>query len=339
MIIVDTNYYSYKCVTDVLIKTTLRYIADKPKFKNLSMTFYVRKDADIFMSHGCADKNYREIHKCEHLKKFKLILVPGPFLKRKLIRLGIEESRIACVGWPKLDPLFRQLKRWKPNPNYKTVLWVPTHNKSRYYLDRSISSYPKLKLNYGILRNINGINFKVSVHPKNKYEKRVTLDKLVACDYVIADSGSTVYEAWALGKPVIFPDWIVKDNIINNLPGSAEEYIYSNNIGYHASNIHEMIILLTSNLIIEDDVKEFMEEYLPSKFNGVSGKVVHNEIKKFFIGKKRKRNRNFSLNTKESFNNIVSSDTDNSNMMCSSLILGILTIVLLLFLINRKIRS
>ena len=341
MLIVNTNMYSYKCVSNVLANTTLKYIMNKSKFNKLSITFYIRKKADIFMSHGCADKNYREMSKCKHLDKFKLILVPGPWLKKKLVNRGISESKIACVGWPKLDPLFRQLKRWKPNPNYKTVLWVPTHNKSIYYLENTISSYPKLKEYFGILKNINGIKLIVSVHPKNKRRKRVTLDKLVACDYVIADAGSTVYEAWALGKPVIFPDWIIKENIIKNIPGSAEEYIFSNNIGYHARDINEMYDMLNSNLVIGDDVKEFMKEYMPSKFNGVSGKVVHNEIYKFFIGNnKRKKRLKLKMNSKEHFNNINNSEITNNNRIISkSLILGGIIIIALLILIRNKIRS
>jgi len=37
-----------------------------------------------------------------------------------------------------------------------------------------------------------------------------TMQPLVDADVVIADAGSTIYEAWALGKPVIFPDWLGK---------------------------------------------------------------------------------------------------------------------------------
>ena len=135
-------------------------------------------------------------------------------------------------------------------------------------------------LGLATLLGIKGINIITSEHPKNRNEKEPTLTALVNCDYVIADAGSTIYEAWALGKPVIFPDWIVKKNLIKNIKGSAEEYIYSNNIGYHANNIDEFINFLKGDLIIEKNVTEFMEEYMPSKFNGTSGKAVLYEINK-----------------------------------------------------------
>lgn len=317
----------YQNISKTLEKTTLKYTQDESKLKNISITFFVRSslDTDIFMSHGCADKNYREIENGKYLHKFKLILVPGPWLKKKLITYGIHESKIACVGWPKLDPLFLQLKKWKPNNNYKTVLWVPTHNWGIYKVHKtSISSYPRLYRYMNYLNKLTGIKIIISTHPKNRKEKIPTLDKLVACDYVIADAGSTVYEAWALGKPVIFPDWIVKNKILNNIPGSAEEYIYTNNIGYHANNINELVSLLKSDLIIEKDVKDFMEDYMPSKFNGRSGKAVYRAINKFFIIESMKPSNNSV--------NLYNTEYFNSNKNINR-IFNIYTFICIIFLI------
>ena len=83
---------------------------------------------------------------------------------------------------------------------------------------------------------------------------------------------------------------VLRKNIIENMRGSAEEYIYSNNIGYHANNIDEFLFFLKSDLIIEKNVTEFMEEYMPSKFNGISSKVIFKEIDKhFMVSSKRMR--------------------------------------------------
>ena len=295
MIIVG-NPKHYDNITLILEKTCLKYIKNNHHFDNLSITFYVRSKADIFMSHGCADKNYRETMKCKYLSNFKLILVPGPWLKKKLINLGVDESKIACVGWPKLDPLFVQkeiymMNRNKYNTNnLKTILWAPTHNsgqrrvcvKKQKCIFSSISSYPDLHLYIDHINKIKGIKIITSKHPRNTQNKKLTFDKLVTCDYVIADSGSTIYEAWALGKPVIFPDWIVKNNINKTIAGSAEDYIYKNKIGYHPNNINQFVSLLKRDLIIGDDVKKFMEEYMPSRFNGISGKIILYEISKRF---------------------------------------------------------
>ena len=289
MLFVNSINENYKKIGSLLEITALKYLKNDSRFKNLSITFHVREKAHIFMSHGCADKNYREIVNCRYLHNFNLILVPGPWLKNKLINLGICESKIACVGWPKLDPLFGLIKNENQEKELKTILWAPTHNNNNHHTG-SISSYPKLNDYMEILNSVKGIEIIISEHPQNREEKEPTLSKLINCDYVITDGGSTIYEAWALKKPVIFPDWIVKENIIKNVKGSAEEYIYTNNIGYHANNNNELIYFLKSNLIIEKDVTEFMEEYMPSKFNGISGKVIYNEILKRIPITARRRN-------------------------------------------------
>jgi hypothetical protein len=55
-----------------------------------------------------------------------------------------------------------------------------------------------------------------------------------------------VYEAWALGKPVIFPRWCIDvDTILTRNPRSAEAYIYRNRIGLHADSMEEMQRMLT----------------------------------------------------------------------------------------------
>ncbi len=54
-----------------------------------------------------------------------------------------------------------------------------------------------------------------------------------------------VYEAWALGKPVIFPRWAMDvETLINRNPLSAESYIYRNRIGLHPESLEEMQMML-----------------------------------------------------------------------------------------------
>ena len=91
MIVKKDSSNNYEEINLLLKETTLKHIKNDSGFKNLSITFFVKEKVDIFMSHGCTDKNYREIENCKYLHKFKLILVPGPWLKNKLINLGIDE--------------------------------------------------------------------------------------------------------------------------------------------------------------------------------------------------------------------------------------------------------
>jgi hypothetical protein len=54
-----------------------------------------------------------------------------------------------------------------------------------------------------------------------------------------------VYEAWALGKPVIFPRWAIDvETLITRNPLSAESYIYRNRIGLHPESFEEMLAML-----------------------------------------------------------------------------------------------
>jgi hypothetical protein len=289
---------NYGKVIEILKQSIQKHLHTK---KHLSISFFIRQDADIFMSHGCADKNYRSMSKCEHLKKFKYIFVPGEWLKNKLVNLGVPIDKIYCVGWPKIDLLFsdrntylndqkqilpkikikKKIKkdRWVPKNKKIKVLWAPSHNK--YLKTSDCSSFPLFNKFFRRLSNNPNIDACVSLHPRNNDKCEITTFKLSNCDCVIADYGSTIYEAWALGIPVIFPSWLVASNIIEQLPGSAEAYIYNNKIGIHARGYEDLISKiithappLPSSKSLNEKVKTFMSQYLPSKYNGKSGLTI-----------------------------------------------------------------
>jgi CDP-glycerol glycerophosphotransferase (TagB/SpsB family) len=89
-------------------------------------------------------------------------------------------------------------------------------------------------------------------------------------DIVVADFGTTVYEAWALGKPVIFPRWLLADRIAEFMPGSAESYIFSERIGYHPESFDELVDIVRSGPVVTPDVTEFMDDYLEPRWFGRS---------------------------------------------------------------------
>jgi hypothetical protein len=83
--------------------------------------------------------------------------------------------------------------------------------------------------------------FRVSLHPRNREDRTPTGNQLVWADVIVSDFGTMVYEAWALGKPVIFPRWAMDvDALISRNPLSAESYIYRNRIGLHPESFAEM---------------------------------------------------------------------------------------------------
>ncbi len=227
---------------------------------------------DIFYSHGIGDKNYW-IGK--RIAEYSKAFVPGPVWEKRMRDTGYT-GEIFIVGYTKLDPLFNgeytRAERTRPY-----VVWAPTHgyvnkNKGR-------SSYPQcMELIHEIPDEY---ETKIALHPTSKLkeqnDKNPTMQELLDADVVIADGGSTIYEAWALGKPVIFPDWICKDDILNHFePGNLEYEIYNRGIGYHARNMDHMNRLIKKAIKhgITPGEEEFIEGIFPKALRGKSGKTA-----------------------------------------------------------------
>ncbi|AEG31697.1 glycosyltransferase family protein [Thiomicrospira cyclica] len=257
----------------------------KKTIKNgLSFDMFIRASGDVLMSHGVADKNYLTMRdengEC-YINRRKHVLVPGPWLKNKLLnhpKITLNENQIHCVGWPRLDELIDLQNKYKSNqkPTEKVkVLWAPTHDRRKRGKEGlSTSSYPEFDQWTELLED--KFDYTKSLHPRNKVlDKKPTVDALIEADYVISDFGTIVYEAWALGKPVIFPNWLIGQRIKKNLKGSAEAYIFENKIGLHANSIQEVVDFIELKKEIGDDVKQFMESYLPEDLNGQSANTIN----------------------------------------------------------------
>jgi CDP-glycerol glycerophosphotransferase (TagB/SpsB family) len=285
-----TNSINYNLVQKQLSEliqihlTETNYQISHEVYKNgyLNFTWFIRDDADVFMSHGAADKNYFWTKKNEltgtlFINNFKFVLVPGLWMKRRMIEskaIKLNPSQIIPVGWPRIDAMRTLQKEYvKESPNDKiTLLWAPTHDFMNSNKPISTSSYPefenyakKLKKTYNVL---------YSLHPRNRTNKEPTIDKLLNADVVISDYGTMVYEAWALGKPVIFPRWILKDEIIKHFNGSTEAYIFKNRIGYHPNSYEEMLQIIKSGPVVDQKVHDFMDEYLDNYRDGNSAKKI-----------------------------------------------------------------
>ena len=249
---------------------------------HLNFSLFIRYPADVVMSHGVADKNYftdaRDEAGDPFTNRLKHVFVPGEWLRQKLLRsplIRLGPQQIHSVGWPRLDML-RRLVQTQPavtGTPVPTILWAPTHDFVKRGVEKqSTSTFPALQQNLPQLRKCFTVN--VSVHPRNRPEKSPTDLALVQADYVISDFGTMVYEAWALGKPVFFPRWILKDRIQEYISGSAEAYIFEKRIGHHPDSIDEMMDMLQSNPTVGEDVRGFMREYLLNFECGCSSRLV-----------------------------------------------------------------
>jgi CDP-glycerol glycerophosphotransferase (TagB/SpsB family) len=245
---------------------------------------FIRRPTDYLMSHGVADKNYfwRSNDAGARIADgLKGALVPGQWLKRRLVksrRLKFDESHVHVVGWPRLDLLLAQQaeydKKKSTEPRAKKkILWAPTHDfRRRGPENLSTSSYPEFEQYIPALEQ--KYDVAVSLHPRNRRDKKPTAHSLIEADIVISDFGTLVYEAWALGKQVIFPYWIVGPRIIEYLPNSAEGYIFKNRVGLHADSIDEVHDYLHATPAFDDTLKQFLDDYLEPQYSGCSGKRI-----------------------------------------------------------------
>jgi hypothetical protein len=236
---------------------------------------------DLFISHGIADKNYRNV---EHMQNFEFVAVSGKAWLDKYVSQGMDKDRILIIGYPKLDPIFQSRNKIIHTDGKIHVLYAPTHNMNPNST-KTVSSYPRLLPQLEKLSN--DIEIRIATHPANKENHEITFDDYEWADVVVGDSGSSLYEAWSLDIPVCFPDWLVKDNVFNNFPNSFEEQIYKEQIGYHAENIGHMneLIYQAKEKGLDNKTKEFIEGILPSEIRGKSGKIL-SEIFMNLIGNK-----------------------------------------------------
>lgn len=227
---------------------------------------------DVFYSHGIGDKDYWI---APHIQDYRYAMVPGPAWKER-IEKGDFKGQVHVVGYTKLDPLFNgEYTRQEREKPY--VVWAPTHGYNNKHKGRS--SYPQC------MTLINEIpdqyETALALHPTSRMGLRknqnVTMQELLDADVVIADAGSTLYEAWALGKPVIFPDWICKKDVLGKFrPGNLEYEIYKKGIGYHAKDMKHLVKLIDTALAkgMQQAEVNFMQRVFPSELRGKAGETA-----------------------------------------------------------------
>ena len=226
----------------------------------------------VFMSHGMGDKQWRDGPQVDY---FDFVFVSGPRWMEKLTRQGIPAKRIRVAGFPKLDPLF-QGNIHKTNYDKKVILYAPTHSGSA-----PCTSYP------AFLTYLNQFpscwELLCCAHPYHRAENRPVLQELADADAVISDGSSVIYEAMALGLPVLFPDWLVRDAILKTWPRSFTAEIYREQIGYHAESIDQLILLASKSLDQTPSEKEqaLINGIFPPELRGKSGETTARALREF----------------------------------------------------------
>lgn len=233
-------------------------------------------ELSVFASHGIADKGWRPGHKVAD--QFDIDLVSGPLYAEMAIATGMPAHRVFVVGYPKLDPLIGRERSKSPDGRIR-VLWAPTHGGGGEH-DRRRSSG---RSSWGSLASLAGdldeamFDVIVAPHPRHRQDRRATFDEYLEADVVIADGGSTMYEAWALGLPVVFPTWMTGAGHASALTLEAD--IYRRRVGRHAQIPGVLPDLLFEAAVegITAAEEEFVEPILPAELRGCSGRL-HAEV-------------------------------------------------------------
>lgn len=246
-----------------------------------------RECCDLYISHGILQKVLGTT--VERLSQFDYIGVPGPMAADCLAARGVERAKMVTVGHPGLDEAFRWHQAFASDPALKefygqhvlrdarlaaknpkpVVLWAPSHS-------AFIGEYVLPPLYFS--KALDAAHEIVRVgHPavsgRSSVLARDVLHFAKAC---IGDVSGTVFEAWALGVPVVFPDWLIGEFVVAQCGDAPLGRVYSEGIGRHVQSPEDFPAAVREavNEGITEEEKRFIDSYLPVELRGSSGKAA-----------------------------------------------------------------
>lgn len=237
--------------------------------EQLSVSLNPRVSADVLLAFDTADRGvYQQTgpNKALLINSFKALLVPGRWHKERLLadkRVSLPPQAIIPVGSPRFDALRALQAEREPSKDGSgrvKVLFAPLHGNwsdsiGQMSVHDALDPYlPQLHA---------ACDLTVARDPRNLRDKVPLDDALLEADILITDYTSLIYEAWAMGKPVIFPRWLTGDRILRKAAESAEAHIYREYIGHHANDMAELLALVEQGRALDlgAGVDEFMTEF------------------------------------------------------------------------------
>lgn len=239
----------------------------------------------VFVSHGIADKNWRNGSRVRG--QFDWVFVSGPLWTARMHHTHFPAERTVEVGYAKLDPIFNGDIAGTPTDGRIRVVWAPTHGgggeRARHATTSPGTPGSKTTTHWHrdtLLALLPPSEFDVieAVHPRHRPDGRSTLTEYVGADVVIADGGSTIYEAWALDLPVVFADWLTATGNVTRFRqagGTLEAEIYRDRIGRHVDSPAQFAATVTAAATegITGAEQDYVEPILPRRYRGISGRL------------------------------------------------------------------
>lgn len=171
-------------------------------------------ETSVLISHGIADKGIRW---SKH-KQFDHVIFPGPLHAATARDRGATPEQTPILGYPKLDPLYAGTVPALSRDGRIRVLYAPTQGgggEERHWDDTTAPNIAAARRTSWwhrdkILKLLEPDVFDVveCPHPRYTPGHRATFEQYVNADVVIADGGSTIWEAMCLGIPVVLPAWV-----------------------------------------------------------------------------------------------------------------------------------
>jgi hypothetical protein len=195
----------------------------------------------VGVSHGIASKTYVS----SHYRFFRHVIIPGQAHWDELRRVRFPARKINVLGYPKLDLLFRGEVDGSGvfgEDGRIRVLYAPTHEggserNSRPTAPGSQATSWNQRDEVLALLDEDVFDVVTAPHPRHHPAGKATFAEYVNADVVIADGGSTIYEALVLGKPVVLPSWLTRERNETRAVGrTLESRVYREGIGYHVDD-------------------------------------------------------------------------------------------------------
>lgn len=245
-----------------------------------------RTCCDFHLSHGFMQKLFEPAP--ARLKKFAFIGVPGPMVRDCLVERGVPAGQIVIAGHPGMDDEFRRQKAFAADGHLKefygqhiirdarlaaknpkpVVIWAPSHSAFLGdYVKPPVVFTRALEADFTIIK---------TEHPARSCSPVLARELFHYTKAVVGDASGTIFEAWSMGLPVVFPDWLIGEYVEAQCAGMPLGRIYSEGIGRHVMTPEDFPDAVREAVAegITEREQQFVDEYFPPELRGQSGLAV-----------------------------------------------------------------